>query len=409
MALFNYATKEITLKVVYYGPGLCGKTTNLQYLHESMSPEKKGKLLSLSTDADRTLFFDFMPIHLGKIKGFNIRFQLYTVPGQVRYNATRKLVLKGADAVVFVADSQTAMKDANIESLRNMKENLTANNIKPEDIPVVLQYNKRDLPNIMTVDEINKDINMSGDEIVESAAVNGMGVYETFQLITKRLLRYISKKHNVQIDIPEELETKKTAPTAPAAAPSGGKSDKVKISVPDKSSSLLEEGPGFSETAFEQNILDASMPHEEEEGESAYSGARFETDNFSGSWEPGPLEIEEATPEDQSDAVEISLASPVEDTADLDLDGGESLLEKMLAEEEGRAVSAKAAAPAFDSGALDLDTSGFGEPSAGGADISGLVANLRHEFLAARQKQKELAASLESIEQLINEISSQSG
>jgi small GTP-binding protein len=272
MALFNYATKEITLKVVYYGPGLCGKTTNLQYLHESMSPEKKGKLLSLSTDADRTLFFDFMPIHLGKIKGFNIRFQLYTVPGQVRYNATRKLVLKGGDAVVFVADSQSAMKEANIESLRNMKENLVANNIKPEDIPVVLQYNKRDLPNIMPIDEINQDINPTGDEVIQAVAVHGTGVYETFQLITKRLLRFISKKHNVQIDIPDELETKKPAPAA-ASAQQG----KVNISVPDKNNALLDEPSAFSEQSFEQDILQASMPQEKEEVESAYSGAQLDT------------------------------------------------------------------------------------------------------------------------------------
>jgi hypothetical protein len=145
MALFNYATKEITLKIVYYGPGLSGKTTNLQHLHTVLNPETKGKLLSLATESDRTLFFDFLPIELGKIREFSIRFQLYTVPGQVRYNATRKVVLKGADAVVFVADSQKDMKDQNIESFENMRENLVSNNINPDTIPVILQYNKRDL------------------------------------------------------------------------------------------------------------------------------------------------------------------------------------------------------------------------------------------------------------------------
>jgi signal recognition particle receptor subunit beta len=145
MALFNYATKEITLKIVYYGPGLSGKTTNIQHLHAALNPETKGKLLSLATESYRTLFFDFLPVELGKIKDFSIRFQLYTVPGQVRYNATRKVVLKGADAVVFVADSQRDMKDQNIESLENMRENLISNNINPDEIPVVLQYNKRDL------------------------------------------------------------------------------------------------------------------------------------------------------------------------------------------------------------------------------------------------------------------------
>ena len=147
MALFNYATKEITLKIVYYGPGLSGKTTNIQNLHSVLNSENKGKLLSLSTESDRTLFFDFLPVELGKIKEFSIRFQLYTVPGQVRYNATRKVVLKGADAVVFVADSQRDMRDQNIESFENMRDNLISNNINPDEIPVVLQYNKRDLKN----------------------------------------------------------------------------------------------------------------------------------------------------------------------------------------------------------------------------------------------------------------------
>jgi len=225
MALFNYASKEITLKVVYYGPGLCGKTTNLQKLHTTMSSDKKGKLLSLSTDADRTLFFDFMPVHLGKIKDFNIRFQLYTVPGQVRYNATRKLVLKGADAIVFVADSQKAMKEANIDSLQNMKENLIANNINPNEIPVVLQYNKRDLKNIMSVEDLNDDINPQKDNIIEASAYEGWGVDETFKLITKRLLQFISKKHNVQIAAPDDDEP---------AATSSPSDEQINISIKDK-------------------------------------------------------------------------------------------------------------------------------------------------------------------------------
>jgi GTPase SAR1 family protein len=196
MALFNYATKEITIKIVYYGPGLSGKTTNLQYLHSAFDPAKRGKLLSLATEADRTLFFDFLPVELGKISEFSIRFQLYTVPGQVRYNATRKLVLKGADAIVFVADSQREMLEQNIESLRNMRENLTANNIDPDDIPVILQYNKRDLTNILSVDELNRDLNQGGKhEFRESIAIKGTGVHDTFQRITKLVLEGISKKH----------------------------------------------------------------------------------------------------------------------------------------------------------------------------------------------------------------------
>ncbi len=206
MALFNYATKEITIKIVYYGPGLSGKTTNLQYLHSILNPETRGKLLSLATEADRTLFFDFLPIELGKINDFSIRFQLYTVPGQVRYNATRKLVLKGADAVVFVADSQREMKDQNIESLKNMRENLIANNIIPEDIPILMQYNKRDLPNILSIDELNKDLNNDGKyEYKESVATEGIGVEETFQHITKLVIKNIAKRHKIDVKTPEKV------------------------------------------------------------------------------------------------------------------------------------------------------------------------------------------------------------
>src|SRR5512134_3999975 len=171
MALFNYATKEITLKIVYYGPGLSGKTTNLQQIHSVLSPSTKGKLLSLSTEADRTLFFDFLPVELGKIRDFSIRFQLYTVPGQVRYNATRKVVLKGADGVVFVADSQSDMREQNVDSFQNMRENLYSNNINPDEIPVVLQYNKRDLTNVLSVDELNTDLNHENYHVVEASAV----------------------------------------------------------------------------------------------------------------------------------------------------------------------------------------------------------------------------------------------
>lgn len=199
MALFNYATKEITLKIVYYGPGLSGKTTNLQHLHAVLNPDTKGKLLSLSTESDRTLFFDFLPIELGRIREFSIRFQLYTVPGQVRYNATRKVVLKGADAIVFVADSQKAMQEQNIESFSNMRDNLFSNNINPDEIPVVLQYNKRDLKNIATVDELNSILNPYTYPVTEATAVTGQGVEETFKLVTKLLLKYISKKHKIEI------------------------------------------------------------------------------------------------------------------------------------------------------------------------------------------------------------------
>lgn len=202
MALFNYTTKEITLKVVYYGPGFSGKTTNLQYLHSVLPSHAKGKLISMATEGDRTIFFDFLPVEVGKISEFNIRFQLYTVPGQVRYNATRRLVLKGADAIVFVADSQVSMKQENIDSLVNMRENLEANNI-PLDIPKVFQYNKRDIDNIMNIEELNKDLNNEDAPYFEAVAVEGKGVEKTFMKVARDSLEYIKKRHNVDITIPE--------------------------------------------------------------------------------------------------------------------------------------------------------------------------------------------------------------
>jgi signal recognition particle receptor subunit beta len=215
MALFNYATKEITLKIVYYGPGLSGKTTNLQHLHSVLNPENKGRLLSLSTEADRTLFFDFLPVELGRIRDFSIRFQLYTVPGQVRYNATRKVVLKGADAVVFVADSQRDMKEQNVESFENMRENLLANNINPDEVPVILQYNKRDLGNVASVEELNSDLNMRQYPIIEASAISGTGVEDSFRLVTRLLLKHISKKHQIEIQSPKEKEPVSPGPALP--------------------------------------------------------------------------------------------------------------------------------------------------------------------------------------------------
>ena len=199
MALFNYTAKEITLKVVYYGPGFSGKTTNLQHLHSILPPTTRGKLISLTTEADRTLFFDFLPVDMGKIKNFNIRFQLYTVPGQVRYNATRRLVLKGVDVIVFVADSQKEMKEQNIESLANMRENLTASNIDPKSFPIVFQYNKRDLKNLLSTKELNSDLNKKNAPFFEAVAVEGKGVEATFKEATTILNKSISEKYKLEV------------------------------------------------------------------------------------------------------------------------------------------------------------------------------------------------------------------
>lgn len=217
MVLFNYATKELTMKVVYYGPGLCGKTTNLQYIHSRLNPKTRGKLISLATETDRTLFFDFLPMEMGIIKGFKIRFQLYTVPGQVRYNATRKLVLKGADGVVFVADSQRSLMDQNIESLENLKENLLLNGLDPDKIPLVLQFNKRDLNDISSVSELNKSLNYREVPFFESVATTGEGVLETFKALTKILLKEMAEKHRLEVKeevLPSETPVKQEIPQA---------------------------------------------------------------------------------------------------------------------------------------------------------------------------------------------------
>jgi signal recognition particle receptor subunit beta len=195
MVLFNYSTKELTAKVVYYGPGLCGKTTNLQWVHEKLPIKNKGKMLSLATETDRTLFFDFLPIEIGTIRGMKTRIQLYTVPGQVFYNATRRMVLKGADAVVFVCDSQEAMLDANLESYENMRQNLEANEIDPDELPVVFQYNKRDLPNALPIEIMNERMNPSNSPFYEAIAVKGIGVEDTLKAVTKLVFKSLSIKY----------------------------------------------------------------------------------------------------------------------------------------------------------------------------------------------------------------------
>ena len=216
MVLFNYSTKELTAKVVYYGPGLCGKTTNLQWIHEKTPIKNKGKMLSLATEADRTLFFDFLPIDLGTIRGMKTRIQLYTVPGQVFYNATRRMVLKGADCVVFVADSQEPMLDANLDAVANLKENLEANEIDPAEIPTVLQYNKRDLPNALPVEILNERLNPRGLPFFEAVAMKGQGVDETLKAATALVFKSLAAKYGGGSDA---AKASAAAASAPAAAP----------------------------------------------------------------------------------------------------------------------------------------------------------------------------------------------
>jgi mutual gliding-motility protein MglA len=188
MSFINYSSREINCKVVYYGPGLCGKTTNLQYIYQRMTPDARGKMISLATETERTLFFDFLPLSLGEVRGFKTRFHLYTVPGQVFYDASRRLILRGVDGVVFCADSQVTRADANLESMENLRVNLEEQGYNPDKVPLVLQYNKRDLPNVASVAELHALLNQRNVPEFEASANTGMGVFETLKAAIKLIL-----------------------------------------------------------------------------------------------------------------------------------------------------------------------------------------------------------------------------
>jgi signal recognition particle receptor subunit beta len=226
MVFFNYSRMQMAAKIVYYGPGLCGKTTNLHWIYSHTAGESRGEMVSLETETDRTLFFDLLPIDVGNIAGFETRIQLYTVPGQVFYNTTRKLVLKGVDGVVFVADSQRPMLQANLDSFRNLEENLADMGLSLEALPLVLQYNKRDLSDVLVVDELNRALNRNNWAWFEAAAVNGKGVFETLKGISKLTLLSLRQRlartgAAAERPIPPGAESARPArpPSRPAAAP----------------------------------------------------------------------------------------------------------------------------------------------------------------------------------------------
>jgi signal recognition particle receptor subunit beta len=193
MSFINYSSREINCKIVYYGPGLCGKTTNLRWIYEKTNPDAKGKMIELATETERTLFFDFLPLSLGEIRGFKTRFHLYTVPGQVFYDASRRLILKSVDGVVFVADSQEARFEANIESLENLRGNLEEQGYDLDKLPYVVQYNKRDMPEVMSIEDLRRELNPSGVPDFEAVATKGEGVFETLKAVAKQVLTELKR------------------------------------------------------------------------------------------------------------------------------------------------------------------------------------------------------------------------
>jgi len=236
MVLFNAATKELTAKIVYYGPGLCGKTTNLQHVYDALPQDGRGKMLSLATQTDRTLFFDFLPIELGTIRGMKTRIQLYTVPGQVFYDATRKLVLRGADAVVFVADSQAPMLESNRESFQNLIDNLREQGTDLEKLPHVIQWNKRDTPNALPVEELDRAVNRFGAPTFEACATKSEGVRETLTGVAKLVLKSLAERYGGGVEAAQEILLEPAARTE-APAPESKPLEVEEISA----SEMLEE------------------------------------------------------------------------------------------------------------------------------------------------------------------------
>lgn len=253
MVSINYSSREVCCKIVYYGPGLSGKTTNLQYVHAKVPGNTRGNLISLATEADRTLYFDFLPINIGTINGFAAKFQLYTVPGQVYYNATRKLVLRGVDGVVFVADSQPDKMDENIDSLANLEENLREYGYELKDMPFVIQYNKRDLPGVMSTAEMDAKLNPTGVPTFEGSATLGNGVFDTLKMIIKLVLDKAKNSSatsspngmmaapSAPVDEPEEATAETAAPApsynAPPAPPTADNEETGRVPTPAAMSS----------------------------------------------------------------------------------------------------------------------------------------------------------------------------
>jgi len=300
--MINRATKELTLKIVYYGPGLCGKTTNLEYIYSTANPERKGKLLTVTTETDRTLFFDFLPVELGSIRGMKVRIQLYTVPGQVFYDATRRIVLRGSDGVVFVSDSQQIMMDANVESVENLKTNLQLNNLDPETIPLVMQYNKQDLNDLASVEDLQEKINWRNVPYFLSVATIGDGVNETLRKIIENVIRDF---HNKERSLKESVQM-------------GGVEAKIqeeKAPEPEKEETQIPAYEDPHEIVFEEETA-GSDDSETTEGESESVGEEPRT---SGGIEEEPQAVEEVEDIDEEVIDLDSFDEELEDESEPDI------------------------------------------------------------------------------------------
>ncbi|MCB1045152.1 MAG: hypothetical protein KDC35_19575 [Acidobacteria bacterium] len=310
MVLFNYATKELTAKVVYYGPGLCGKTSNLQYIYDTLPDVSKGKMLSLATKTDRTLFFDFLPIDLGSIRGMKTKIQLYTVPGQVFYDTTRKLVLKGADGVVFVADSQEPMLEANIDSFDNLITNLKEQNQDLSTVPHVIQYNKRDMKNALTIEQLEKEVNRFNMPHFEAIAVKGDGVFETLKGISKLVLKNLTAKYGLEME-KDKLAASSAAPARkpPSLPPVGAQRPASPAPALPKPQTSAPLAP------------DPSNPFDEEPIPMSVDEIEFEDEEVGSANSVGSLPSESAQDKlpqlDDSEVIELDDMGPLE-VAELD-------------------------------------------------------------------------------------------
>lgn len=311
MVLFNHATREMTAKIVYYGPGLCGKTTNLMVIFDKLDPKSKGKMLSLATKTDRTLFFDLLPVDIGKVGPFNLKIQLYTVPGQVFYNETRKLVLRGADSVVFVADSQPAMTEANRESFANLLENLEENQIDPNDTPIVIQFNKRDLPGVLSVEKLQESLSFEGYPYTEASAIKGEGVMETFKLISKLTAKHLFARLKGGKSEPLTKKTPVAAKVEVKEQPQSEMLDNEPLAAPPNpfADSLGAQDNPFPEGAA---AVEADYEAAEEVSLEQLLAEGRSRPTFSGTV-PVPLEeIEELGAEELMDAEEVEEPEPIE-------------------------------------------------------------------------------------------------